>query len=488
MALADIIIDPTLQVRDVYPDWVDELAVAQQEGAELPQLLGVRYADGGVRLAAGRHRFEMNKQNDIVEVEIGVIDGTREEAIEIAVFNDSTPAKPRTQVEKRNAIRMLEEVPKWREASARTVAARVGVHHDTVIAVRKEMAGEQRAQPLAESASAGGVDPHKVRAKDGRLMKRRKPPSGTQKPTSKPKPKPKPNASSAPAITAALGPIPPAPSPTATDPEPHHDEQRIRDRPVGFEEVTKEFADGFAEALGVGTTDTLTDTLDLALHGLVQDPEFVRYITGVDTASSVEGIIADDCVLAASRAREYGTQNNIPALANAKTPEIRHSLNAALKRHELECGQATSQPAPQPEESPAPATESAVTSASPQSVESQGHAAIAAEADRELAAQAAADAKRLTWKVNAGAIPLTTIALGSGGRFAIRQYLAGCWLYWESDTDPKAVLLMGNAPSVDEAKAFAQRCYEDGSFEPIATHTGAFSAYRRIRGGGRLTR
>jgi hypothetical protein len=72
--------------------------------------------------------------------------------------------------------------------------------------------------------------------------------------------------------------------------------------------------------------------------------------------------------------------------------------------------------------------------------------------------------KVLEWKDSTfGANQFMTIALGTKGRFAIRRYLAGHWLYWESDPDSKTELLIKEV-SLEEAKACAQRCHEDPTF------------------------
>jgi hypothetical protein len=321
--IADIVRLPELHARvKIDQGKVGLYAKQKGDGHNFP-VIEIYEVDGKLVLTHGWHRDAADRQNGTKIVDAVIYRGrTMSEARLAAAQADAYGSIKRTTADKHKAVRILLDDPEWANRTSNWIAEAVNIDRKTVEKIIK-----------ARSVVSGNPDTKRVGRAGGRHQIKGETRTYTGKRGAS---KPKPSTSSAVATAAALGPVLFAPS----DSEPsHHDEQQIRNTPVGTEKLLTELD---AEELNtpapqrVAKSFTLTDTLDVVLHDLVQDPEFIRYLSGVDNATSVEGLLADDNVILAARVRDYGALIGIPMLAQAKTPEIRRSLNAALKRHEPE--------------------------------------------------------------------------------------------------------------------------------------------------------
>jgi hypothetical protein len=148
IALADLTLDPELACRAEGVDaaTVEEYAEAMKAGAAFPAV--VVFQDGKSSwLADGWHRCAAAELAGLTELPADVRQGGRREALLHAAGANAAHGLRRTRADVQRAIAaLLEAFPKW---SDRKIAAAVGVHNETVGAVRKR---------LTESVTSGAAD------------------------------------------------------------------------------------------------------------------------------------------------------------------------------------------------------------------------------------------------------------------------------------------------------------------------------------------
>ncbi len=119
---------------------VQEYAEAMQEGATFPPLV-VFYDGETYWLADGFHRFKAAEENEALEFECDVRQGTQRDAVLHSVGANGSHGLRRTNADKRRAVLCLLEDEEWVQRSDRWIAEQCGVHHDLVSDVRKETTG-----------------------------------------------------------------------------------------------------------------------------------------------------------------------------------------------------------------------------------------------------------------------------------------------------------------------------------------------------------
>jgi hypothetical protein len=135
-------IDLDTQIRiEINEEVVKEYAEAMEAGDIFPPLL-VYFDEPNNRyiLVDGFHRFEAHRRrhpNDAISVklELGTLDDARWASIGV----NKNHGLRRTNADKRNAIVNALKHPKGAELSDRQIAEHVGVHHDTVSRIRREL-------------------------------------------------------------------------------------------------------------------------------------------------------------------------------------------------------------------------------------------------------------------------------------------------------------------------------------------------------------
>ncbi len=135
--LADIIIDPQVQIRDsLKPNKVQEYA---QILDQLPPIDLFEEEETRFYLGDGFHRVEAAKLTGRESVTAKVSPGGREAALEHAALANAKHGIPLTRAEKAKAVKRLLKIhPEW---SDRRIAEGLGVDHRTVGRYREKMAG-----------------------------------------------------------------------------------------------------------------------------------------------------------------------------------------------------------------------------------------------------------------------------------------------------------------------------------------------------------
>ena len=80
--IMDLIIDPSIQVREVEPQTVSKYAAAMREGAEFPAII----VDENNRIIAGNHRYYSYKTVFEPETEINCIEKTFSSESDLILF------------------------------------------------------------------------------------------------------------------------------------------------------------------------------------------------------------------------------------------------------------------------------------------------------------------------------------------------------------------------------------------------------------------
>lgn len=87
----------------------------------------------------GFHRYHSANRSGLKSIASNIRPGTLRDAILLSLGANSTHGKPRTQLEKRNAIKRILEDKEWAQWSDRVVAKHCNVSHPTVGEVRREI-------------------------------------------------------------------------------------------------------------------------------------------------------------------------------------------------------------------------------------------------------------------------------------------------------------------------------------------------------------
>jgi len=140
---------PELQCRaGIRAETVREYADALQRGVNFPPLLAVREGDA-VLLVDGWHRAAAAELVRQERLTTRIITGDRRTALLLAVGANGAHGLPRTQVDKRRAVRALLQDPEWCKESSRELGERADVSHAFVSKVRRAY-NVKRAERLTE--------------------------------------------------------------------------------------------------------------------------------------------------------------------------------------------------------------------------------------------------------------------------------------------------------------------------------------------------
>jgi ParB-like chromosome segregation protein Spo0J len=132
LPLGELVIDPTVQIRRSN----HEPTIRRYEEAfeKLPPVVVVVTPEGKL-LADGFHRVAAAERLGIGEIDARVFEGTREDALELSVLENTKNADPLSPEERDDAIRRLKQLhPDW---SIRQLAEAMSVSHNTIQRVFK---------------------------------------------------------------------------------------------------------------------------------------------------------------------------------------------------------------------------------------------------------------------------------------------------------------------------------------------------------------
>lgn len=167
IALADIVIDGGTQPRGgLSIETVADYQAAMEEGAKFPPL--TIYFDGVNHwLADGFHRYHACRQIGLLKVTADIRTGTVRDAILYAVGANTSHGLRRSNADKRRAVHLLLKDDEWRRWSDRSIAAKCGVGHQLVSALRAQLdeSSSSRNGHAALEATVG---------RDGKTRKRKR--------------------------------------------------------------------------------------------------------------------------------------------------------------------------------------------------------------------------------------------------------------------------------------------------------------------------
>ncbi len=189
--LTDVIVDGTLQQRKHGLD--DETISVYMDAAApswpFPPIVVYRDSEGQLFLADGFHRVEVAKRLRMEQIEAEIRSGGRHDALLYAVGANHDNGLPRTNEDKRKAVKTVLADPQCSDLGNRAIAELCNVSHPLVAAVRKEIEStgnisSQPAIPLPQAQSKSDnplsvealTDPHQVptkkvrKTKNGRLV------------------------------------------------------------------------------------------------------------------------------------------------------------------------------------------------------------------------------------------------------------------------------------------------------------------------------
>jgi transposase-like protein/uncharacterized ParB-like nuclease family protein/DNA-binding Lrp family transcriptional regulator len=141
LPLDNIRVDPNLQVR---VDGTDEDIVLSYEGemlqgAQFPPVDACQDGDGTYWLFSGFHRVAAARRAGHEALQVHVRQGSRRDALLLAVGENATHGLRRTRADIQKAIALLLQDPEWGTWTDRKVAELVGVDHKTVGAQRRRL-------------------------------------------------------------------------------------------------------------------------------------------------------------------------------------------------------------------------------------------------------------------------------------------------------------------------------------------------------------
>lgn len=129
---------------------VASYAELMSEGTELPPI--VVFHDGSTYwLADGFHRVMAATRAGIEWLKSEVKKGTKRDAILYSVGANSTHGLPRTNDDKRRAVKMLLDDSEWAGWADREIGRRCAVGHNMVSAMRRSLSSEYSEKPPAKS-------------------------------------------------------------------------------------------------------------------------------------------------------------------------------------------------------------------------------------------------------------------------------------------------------------------------------------------------
>jgi hypothetical protein len=157
IALASVRIDGGTQPRtELSLETVDRYAEAKRDGAVFPP--GVIFDDGSnLWLAAGFHRYFADKKNETTEAPFEVRQGTLRDAVLYSVGENATHGLPRSNEDKRRAVKILLEDEEWATWSDSVLAQKANVSQPFVSKLRRELSQNVLSEQPTMRRSADGV-------------------------------------------------------------------------------------------------------------------------------------------------------------------------------------------------------------------------------------------------------------------------------------------------------------------------------------------
>lgn len=141
VALNDLRRDGGTQARAQLDDaTISEYAAAYKAGEQLPPVVAFKDEAGMRWLADGFHRVHGAHRAGKETIPCCTYKGTQRDAILHAAGANAQHGLRRTNADKRRAVEMLVRDREWSKWSDRKIAETAGVHHETVAAVRAELA------------------------------------------------------------------------------------------------------------------------------------------------------------------------------------------------------------------------------------------------------------------------------------------------------------------------------------------------------------
>jgi hypothetical protein len=136
--IAALTLDDELFPRErLDPETVDEYAERmQEEGERFPAIRAIKFQSGPLMLVDGWHRVEAARRLGYTKLHARVRPGGWVEAVEAAAASNGRHGRARTNADKRKAVSILLDLPKWAEASDREIAKHCMVSHPFVADVR----------------------------------------------------------------------------------------------------------------------------------------------------------------------------------------------------------------------------------------------------------------------------------------------------------------------------------------------------------------
>jgi ParB-like chromosome segregation protein Spo0J len=163
VAVASIVLDPELQPRAVVsPQLVREYAYAMDAGAQFPPIVCFSI-DGQLLLADGWHRLEAWKRLGAGEVEVDVREGGRDEALLFSREYNAKHGARFTAADKRRAIVLYLNHPRFGLWANREIARRLGVDHKSVAAHRLKLRHRQEGKPPPTTTASRPSSPRRTR-------------------------------------------------------------------------------------------------------------------------------------------------------------------------------------------------------------------------------------------------------------------------------------------------------------------------------------
>jgi hypothetical protein len=165
-------LDGGTQVREKLDETVvEEYAERMAAGDDFPPIMVIHDGEH-YWLADGFHRLHAVKKREQPTIECRVFEGTRRDAILVAVKANSTHGLRRTNADKRRAVAVLLADEEWSAKTNRWIAEVCGVGHQLVETVRRQI---RKASPtsgrLDDSSNhpdEGGVEESMRLGQDGR--------------------------------------------------------------------------------------------------------------------------------------------------------------------------------------------------------------------------------------------------------------------------------------------------------------------------------
>ncbi len=154
-----IIVDPLIQQRcKTSKKVVSEYAQAMRDDANFPPLT-VFCSDGDYILADGftRKKAQEKAHPNNTHIECEVLPGDRDDALLFACGANATHGMPRTNADKRKAVKTLLGCEKWSNWSDRQIAQQCNVSHPFVAKIRRRLETFPGADPSGQKASRPSV-------------------------------------------------------------------------------------------------------------------------------------------------------------------------------------------------------------------------------------------------------------------------------------------------------------------------------------------